>query len=280
LTALAPFSPGAMADGPFVSISESASWQDNVTYAPKGDGIKGDLGFESGAQATWMQSLDFSTILLTSLSADVDASTSFSGLDNISVGTALKVRRKFGLGPLAPVVYAGLEGSACGYSDPERSKVEGDFVLGFAQRFDDELQLTLDGRLGSFDARDIVFSGNYASLDAALNWDVNETWRLKLIGGWRNGDLVSDYAAEKSPFGWISIDPKAEYLPGAWHYVGTFGSPYVAYRVGAVTWSYGAALSPAIGPHTSVSLRFEHYVSPGTDRYLDNVVTLSVAHRF
>jgi hypothetical protein len=62
--------------------------------------------------------------------------------------------------------------------------------------------------------------------------------------------------------------------------VGTFGQPFVAWRVSTVTWSYGAALSPAIGPHTSLSLKFEHYASPGVDRYLDNVVSLSLTHSF
>jgi hypothetical protein len=279
-TALAPFSPRAMADGPFVSVSESALWQDNVTYAPAGDGVRGALDLESSAQANWMQSLGFSTMLTTGFAADVCVCPSYAGLDNLCIGPSLRVRHKFGLGPLAPVVYAGIEGSAAGYNDPERSKLEGDLVLGFAQRFDDELQLTLDGRAGSFDARDIVFSGNYASVAAALNWDATETWRLKLLGGWRNGDLVSDYAAEKSPFGWVAIDPNTEYLPGAWHYVRTFGDPFVAYRVSAVTWSYGICVSPAVGPHTSVAIQLEHYVSPGIDRYIDNVVSVSLTHNF
>jgi len=279
-TALALTLPRAMADGPFVSVSESATWQDNITYAPSGDGIRGALSLESGFQVDWLRSLDFSTTLTSGVAGDVDVCTEYAGLDNVCLGPTLELRHKYGLGPLAPVVYAGLEGSAAGFQDPERSKIEGDFIFGFSQRLSDAFQVALDGRLGSFNARDIVFSGNFASLGAALNWDASETWRIKLLGGWRNGDLVSDYAAEESPFGWVAIDPNTEYLPGAWHYVRTFHGPFVAYRVSTVTWSYGAAISPAIGPHTSATLQYTHYLSPGIDRYVDNVVSLSVAHRF
>ena len=155
-----------------------------------------------------------------------------------SAGPTLRISHKFGLGPLAPLAYAGLMGTASGFDDSERSKIEGDFLVGFSQRLSDEFQVALDGRLGSYDARDIVFTGNYASLEASLNWDVTDIWRVKVMGGWRNGDLVSNYAAEESPFGWVGIDKRSLELPGAWHYVGTFHEPYVAYRVSSVTWSY------------------------------------------
>jgi hypothetical protein len=279
-TALILSLPRAMADGPFVCVTESATWQDNVTYAPSGNGVRGALGLESGFQVDWLRSLDFSTTLTGGFAGDIEVCTEYSGLDNLCLGPTVEVRHKFGLGPLAPVVYAGLLGSAYGFEDPERSKIEGDFLFGYSQRLSDEFQVALDGRLGSFDARDIVFCGNYASLDAAMNWDVTETWRVRLLGGWRNGDLVSDYTAEESPYGWEAIDPNTEYLPGAWHYVRTFNEPFVAYRVSTVTWSYGAAVSPAIGPHTSASLQYVHYLSPGIDRYVDNVVSLSLTHRF
>jgi hypothetical protein len=272
--------PRALADGPFVSVSESATWQDNVTYAPSGNGVLGAFSLESGFRVDWLRSLGFSTTLMSGVAGDAELCTEYSGLDNVCLGPTVELRHKFGLGPLAPVVYAGLEASAYGFKDPERSKIEGDLLFGFSQRLDDEFQVALDGRLGSFDARDIVFCGNYASLEAALNWDVTEAWRIRLLGGWRNGDFVSNYTAVESPFGWVAVDPNTEYLPGAWHYVRTFNEPFVAYRVSAVTWSYGAAVSPAVGPHTSVNLQYTHYLSPGVDRYVDNVVSVSLSHRF
>jgi len=280
LAALALASPRASADGPFVSISESVTWQDNITNAPSGDGIKSAFGLESGADVTWLRSLDFSTLLTAGVAADAHVCPSYGGLESFSVGSTAEVRRKLGLGPLAPAAYAGLTGSATGYVDPERSNIEGDFIFGVSQRLRDDLQVALDGRLGSYDARDIVFSGNFASLGATLNWDVNETWRLKLMGGWRTGDTVANYAAVKSPYGWVAVDPEAQYLPGAWHYVRTFDEPFVAWRESSRTWSYGAGISPALGRHTSLALQFAHFTSEGYGRYVDNVVSVSLRHHF
>ncbi len=272
--------PGAMADGPYVSVSESATWQDNVTYAPSGDGIRSAFSLGSGADISWLHSMDFSTVLTTGLSANAEVCTTFSGLDSLSIGPNLELSHKIGVGPYAAVLKAGLQGSATGFIDPERSNIEGDLVLGMAQRLSDALQVVLDARLGSYDARDIVFCGNFASLDSALNWDVTDTWRIKVLGGWRTGDTVADYSAERTPSGWAAIDPETENLPGAWHYVSTFGNPFVAYRVSARTWSYGAAISPAIGRHSSLRFQFVQYVTSGYDRYVDSIASLSLEHHF
>lgn len=276
--ALAP--PRASADGPYVSISESVTWQDNITNAPAGDGVKSSFGLESGVNMTWIHSVDFSTMLTTGVATDVGVCPPYRGLDTLSVGPTLELRHKLGLGALAPVLYAGISACAAGYTDPERSKLEGDLVFGLSKRLRDDLQVVLDGRLGSYDARDIVFSGNFASLGATLNWDVDQTWRVKLTGGWRTGDTVANYAAVKSPYGWVAAEPDTQYLPGAWHYVRTFHDPFVAYRESARTWSYGAGVSPALGRHTSLALQLAHFVSEGYDRYSDNVASVSLEHHF
>ena len=280
LIVLALASPRAMADGPYVSISEAVTWQDNVTNASSGDGIRSAFELESGASVNWVRSIDFSTILTAGVTADVDVCPPYGGLNSLSAGPSVDVRRKLGLGPFAPVLYAEIDVRGAGFVDPERSNVEADLELGLTQRIRDDLQLVLGARTGSYDARDIVFSGNFASLKATVNWDVDETWRLKIIGGWRSGDTVSDYTAMKSPYGWVAVDPDTQYLPGAWHFVRTFGDPFVAYRESVRTWSYGAGISPALGRHTSLALQFMRFDSEGYDRYHEDVVSVSLEHHF
>jgi hypothetical protein len=271
---------GARADGPFAASTQTASWQDNVTNAPSGDGVRSAVMLGTGATVTWIGSIDFSTLVSGGYSANAEVCTEYSGLDSVCASPFVQVRRKFGLGPYAPSAYLGLQGKAQAYSDGERSNIEGDATVGFEERFTDSLQLQVDGRLGTVDARDIVFTGNYASIDTALNWDLDETWRFKVLAGWRSGDAVANYTAVKSPYGWIPVDPDAFYLPGAWHYVPTFHAPFVAYKVSARTWSIGAGVSPAIGPHTSVSLEVVRFYSSSYDNYADNVVSLSLSHHF
>jgi hypothetical protein len=278
LLVLAP--AGTAADGPYLSLSETGYWDDNVTDATSGDGVMGAFFLDSGASLAWIQSVDFSTLLSTSLATTAEACTTFSRLDNVGLCPCLELRRKLGIGPLAPVLYAGVSGEGIAYVDPERSKIGGDLLLGASQRVGDALQVQVDGRLSAYEARDDVFSGSYASLEATLNWDIDPTWRVKLIGGWRNGDMVADYAAMRVPGGWESIDPGAENISGPWHYVTTFSAPFVAYRESALTWSYGAGISPAIGRNTSLSLQYMRLDTQAYDRYLNHVVSVSIVHHF
>ncbi len=272
--------PGAWADGPYVSDTARVSWEDNVTNASAGNGVLGAFSFGAGTTLSWLHSGGFSTLILSDLSADFTVCTSYRGLSNIEVGPRLEVRQKLGLGAFAPSLYAGIDGKATGFQDPEQSKIEGAFIFGYSQRLSEAFQVQLDGRLGSYDAQDIVFTGNYASLAGALNWDLDETWRIRVTGGWRAGDTVSNYTAVMSPYGWIPIESDALNLPGAWHYVRTFDAPFVAYRVSARTWSYGISVSPAIGRHTSLTLEVKRVETVGAAPYLDTVVSLSVAHRY
>lgn len=279
-TALLATAVPAMADGPYESFVSSATWQDNVTNAASGDGVLCDLSLKTGVDLSWIHSVDFSTLFSTTVSTAADISTRYSGLDNVCVGPRFELRHKFALGPLAPSAYLGLEGLASGFDDPQRSNIAGAFVFGFQQRPADSLNFSLDGRLGSYDARDIVYTGDYASLESSLKWDVDDTWRLKLAVGWRDGDGVADYAAIKTSVGWLPIDPDAYYEPGAWHYVSTFNQPFVAYKVSARTWSFGAGVSPALGNHTALSLSYTRFDSQATRRYSDDVASISVVHHF
>ncbi|HEY5227179.1 MAG TPA: hypothetical protein VIJ19_01505 [Opitutaceae bacterium] len=268
------------ADGPYESVTASATWQDNVTNSAANDGIKGDLGLDTRSDLTWIRSLDFSTLLTFTLSSDLSLSTNYSGLDNLGVGPAIEFRRKLGVGPFAPALYARLEGLAVGFQDPERSNISGALAFGYQQRLTDTLLVGVDARVGSYDARDIVFTGDYASVASRLCWDMSEVWRLKLSAGWRTGDGVSNFTAYKGPYGWAPVDEGADNLPGAWHYVSTFRQPYVAYLVSARTWSYGFGISPAVGRHTALSLDFAHTDSQAGLSYIDNIISLSVVHQF
>lgn len=278
LTLLAPL--GARADGPYVSDTASLLWQDNAANAASGDGILGAYTVGAGGTASWIHSGGFSTLVLTSLSANFEVCTPFSGLDNVAVGPRLEIRHKLEVGPYAPTVYAGADAGLVGFDDPERSNAEGAIFAGYSQRFTEALQLVVEGRAGSYDAKETVFTGSYAHLGATLNWDPNATWRFAVTGGWRNGDTVAGYEAYRSPSGWEPIDPGAYALAGPWRYVATFRKPFLDYRVSALTWSYGAAISPAIGRNTSVTLGFTRFETLGPDPYISDEVSLSIAHKY
>ncbi len=220
-------------------------------------------------------------MLSTGLAATADVCTTFSGLDSISAGPRLEIRHKLGLGPYAPSITVGLEADGAAFSDSARSDVDAAAVALYSQRFNDSVQLVVDGRYCGYGANNSVFSGKYVRLGATLNWDLDDTWRLFATGSWRDGDVVADYAAEKSPiYGWIPIDPGGYYYTGPRLLVRTFSEPFIAYRTDAPTLSWGVGISPAIGAHTSLVLQYTRCRTSAYDSYLNDLVSFGIVHHF
>src|SRR5208283_3409308 len=109
----------------------------------------------------------------------------------------------------APSVYAGAEADAAAFSDSARSNAGAALVARLSQRFSEALQVAIDARGCAYSANNEVYAGGYLSAGATLNWDVSDAWRIKATGGWRDGDVVADYAAVRTPYGWGPADTGA-----------------------------------------------------------------------
>ncbi len=268
------------AEAPSASLSVTEFWQDNATNATAGDGILASFTSETAARLEWPRAVDFSTFVSGGLVATVDACTTFSGLDSATLAPRVGLRRKLGVGPYVPVLTAALQVEGTVYRDAERSHCGTELSAGWSQRFTDALQLVIDGKAGVYAARHTVFSGTYTSLNAALNWDADQRWRFKLLGGWRDGAIVANYRAAAAAGGYEASDPDASTYGGPHQYVATFGEPYIAYRARAQTRSYGAGVSPAVGPNTSLVVQYVRSVTNAYDRYVNDLVSASVVHHF
>lgn len=279
-TVLLTGSAAAAADGPYFSTSASAVWESNATNATPGDGVLGGFHLDGSVDASWLASVDFSTLLSFGLSARASDWTTFHGLDSVAVGPRAEWRHKLGLGPFVPVLSAAVEAEGVSFQESDRDTWDGRVRLGFSQRFNEALQLVLGAETGAFDASNRVFSGSYASASAALNWDLDEVWRISVRGGWRDGDVVANYAAERGPYGWGPVDTGAYHYAGPWLYVTTFGSPFISYRGRAKTLSCGASVAPSIGRHTSLVLGYDRYNTADYDRYINDVVSAGIVHHF
>jgi hypothetical protein len=63
--------------------------------------------------------------------------------------------------------------------------------------------------------------------------------------------------------------------------VGTFKTPYLAYRIHAHTWSYGTALSPSVGRNTSLILSIEFSETQDDElSYRNRTASAGIVHRF
>jgi hypothetical protein len=278
--ALAALPAALAADGPYVDVAASAIWQDNVSNATPGDGVLSAFTLESSVSAGWLDASDFSTLLTWGAGATADVCTTYGGLDSLSAVARAGFRHKLGVGPYAPAVSAGAEADAAAFSDSARSNAGASLVAGYSQRFSEALQLAVDARACAFGANNAVYSGSSVSAAATLNWDVSDTWRIKVTGGWRDGDIVADYVAARTAYGWGPADTGAYAYSGPRALIRTFNVPFIAYRAVYPTWTFGAGVAPAVGPHTSVALMYTRSSTAAYDRYVNNVVSAGIVHHF
>ena len=260
-------------------------WQDNVTNTTSDGGRLSAWTVAVNAADEWRQPLALNDALYYGGEVAGDACLSYPRLDQLSAGPKLALVHKFGLGAYAPLLR--LDAAVAGISARQsmRSGWTERMSLGWSRRFTEALQLGLGGEWVRTDTHASTFSTTSTGLAAEATYDFTDVWRGKIHLGWRNGDVVSYYRAVWTYWGW---QPAGYYgSSGGYDYgsggrrVDTFDEPYLAYRLRAHTWSVGAALSPAIGPNTSLVFSCEFSQTENADsRYLNQVVSAGVAHRF
>jgi len=265
--------------------SAIVAWQDNVTNTTSDGGRLAAWMVVVKAADEWRQPLDRDDALYFGADVAGNACLSYPRLDDLTAGPRLALLHKFGLGAYAPLVR--LEAAVAGIAARQsmRSGGNGRVSLGWSRRFTEALQLGLGGEWVRTDTHASTFSTTSTGLAAEATYDFTDVWRGKIRLGWRTGDVVSYYRAVWTYWGW---QPAGYYGDsGSYGYgsggrlVDTFDEPYLAYRLQAHTWSVSAALSPALGPDTSLVFSCEFSQTENADsRYLNQVVSAGVVHRF
>jgi hypothetical protein len=209
----------------------------------------------------------------------------FRALDRTALGARATLRRKFGLGPFAPVLEAGLAVARHDFREEGRTgwRQEGGFVL--TKRLDESWRLAASATWESVSARRAPFDTHGLRLAFDATWDLAERWRLAAGTARYDGQAVANAtwpvwgAALADGFG-----PRigAYYRSTPWETTDTFGPGWVAYRVDADADFLWAEASFLLGERTRAALRVEtvRVVNVVDVRYDTEIWSLALAHRF
>lgn len=209
----------------------------------------------------------------------------FRGLYRTALGARATLRRKFGLGPFAPVLEAGLAVARHDVREDGRSgwRQEGGLVL--AKRLDESWRLAASATWESVAARGAPFDTHGLRLAIDASWDLADRWRLAAGAARYDGQIVANAAgtvwstALADGFG-----PRigSYYRSTPWETTGTFGPGWVAYRVDADADFLWAEASFLLGDRTRATLRVEtvRVVNVVDVRYDTEIWSLALAHRF
>jgi hypothetical protein len=258
------------------------AYDNNLSNGSLRGDTHGDLAVTAAtSQGVFIPVGDFDSATLTG-NLRAQSYDRFSGMNNLSLGTTLSYRKKFGLGLTAPAISASLSAARLDFQNDIRSGWQYNAACRFSQRLDERwsigAELAFDKRTDNHGVAVVpgisgdVFKidGRNASVNAEYAWD--DKTSVSLAYGYRSGDVVSTTRPNFAIFrasAAIVADP-------------VFGLNEFAYRLHAVSQLASLHFSRALNGNSSLNLGLQRQYSRGEggNNYGKNIVELSYLYSF
>ncbi len=266
-------------------MEASTTWAENITRASSPgdwrDATRIDVRGTAGVLQQWTAGL----VTTAELDAGFERVPRYSGLDALTAGFGGQARQKFGFGPYAPVLAFAASLHGRNSKRPGDDGWTADASLRLSKRLTSAWRVGVVGDWQQHYAESSIFDTRHHRFFATVAWDITP-W-LQLSHG--NGRLWGDFTANASSTVWaralsgaLGAPVRDYYNTVSWAALDTFGPGWVTYRVSGRVSFWWLELAPAIGPNTSLPLRYESLFSVNKIgvKYRQNLVTLQVLHRF
>ena len=262
-----------------------ASWVKNLSRTSFAPSRKSAAAYAATITALQARPLTREWQLFLSGEAGANWVPKFTGLDSLHGGLHAQLRRKFGLGPLAPVLdfHGGLTG--CAVREGGRSGWQAGAGLTLSRRLTEFWRVAAGGEWEKYFASHQAFEVDHRSLSLESTWDLSERWQLGLGARRLWGQLTANArydiydTALDGGFG-PAIANYYNRIP--WEISNTFGPGWVAYRIDCDADFWWVQLTVTLGPNTSLPLRYEtvKVINRVGVRYDTDLWSLGLVHRF
>lgn len=268
-----------------VTAAGTVSHVDNASRTSAEPNRKDATTYELNLGATRRQQLAPSWLLSLGADASWFRVEGYDLAGNVKVGPRLGLQRKFGLGPLAPVLQfdAAFTHKLARLEFDRGWTTEAGVRLG--KRFAPAFKAGVAARWVEHNARSAVFDIDQRSLTIDATWDLSDRWSLTGSAGRLSGDIVANAAgpiwamAITGGFGPAVFD---YYTSRPWQVTEMYGPAWVSYNVEADVDLWSLAASCAISDHTTTEFRYSSafVVNQVGVRYPTDSWGLSLVHRF
>jgi hypothetical protein len=209
----------------------------------------------------------------------------FTSLDTTRLGARLLLRRKFGLGPMAPVLDLSTTQTVNTVHEGGRSGWNSEAEAALGKRLNESLRLSASGGWSEYYASHHSFDVREHHLSLSGDWDVTEEWRLSAGARRQWGELTANTESEiwwQALGGAFGQRVRNYYWNTPWEESNSFGPEWVAYRVEAVADFAWAQVSYAMDARTSLSVRYESVkvINKVDIRYDTHLWSFNLVHRF
>ncbi|SDS28338.1 hypothetical protein [Opitutus sp. GAS368] len=268
-----------------VTATGAANWVENLSRTSFAPTRKNAATYELDLSATRHQQLAPDWLLHGGADASFFTAPDYDLTNNLKLGPRLGLQRKFGLGPLAPVLQLD---TAFSYKAARLDADRGwsaEASLRLAKRFTPSLKAGLTGQWLKHDARSATFDLDQYSYSVDATWDITEHWSLSGSAGRLSGNIVANAAWSvwgQAIYGGFGPVVSTYYNSRPWEVTNLYGSGWVSYNVEADVDLWSLATTYAISDHTTAEFRYSSafVVNKIGIRYPTESWGLGVVHRF
>lgn len=268
-----------------VTASGTANWVENLSRTSFAPTRKDAETYQLDLSASRHQQLAPDWLLHAGADATFFTAPDYDLTNHLKLGPRLGLQRKFGLGPLAPVLQLD---TALSYKAARLEADRGwtaEASLRLSKRFTSSFKAGLSGQWLEHDARSAIFDLNQHTYSVDATWDLTEHWSLSGSAGRLSGDIVANAAwsvwgqALSGAFGPTVAN---YYNSRPWVVTNLYGVGWVSYNVEAKVDLWSLAATYMISDHTTAELRYSSafVVNKIGVRYPTDSWGLSVVHRF
>ena len=266
-------------------LQAAASWVENISRTSFEPTAKNAAVFTADGAFSHVNPFAPGWTAILSAEGGIEHVPEFRPLDRASLGLRGTLRKKFGLGPLAPVAEAGLALGRTEFNESGRSGWRSEGTLSLGKRITETWRVTASASWESYSAVRAPFDTHQRRLGLETAWDVTDRWRLGAGGSRLHGQLTANAAwfvwsqAISGGFGPV-VNTYYNSIP--WAVTDTFGPGWVAYRVDCRADFLWGETSFAWSDDTRITLRRESVkvINRIGIRYDSEIWSLGFVHRF
>ena len=268
-----------------LSASAMAGWTDNLSRTSYAPTRRDAATYELGLSAVRHQQLAPDWLLQAGAEADFLSVPRYDRAGKFELGPRLGLQRKFGLGPMAPVLQfdAAYKYKAARIAADTGWTAEAGLRL--AKRLTPALKVAASGRWLEHYARRATFDIQQRTFSVDATWSLSERWQLSGSAGRLSGRIVANAAWSvwaQAIGGGLGPTVFNYYNSIPWEVTDSYGPGWVSYNVEAHANLWSLALSCALSERTTLELRTSSiYVINKIDiRYPTDSWGVSLTHRF
>ena len=266
-------------------LQTSANWAENISRSSSALDWADAMTYEAGISTDHRQQFTSSLTGMVQLQAGALFRPQYNRNDELNLGLTGELRKKFGLGPMAPILTAtgSITGKSARMSGNDGWTVTG--ALNASKRITEAWRLSATADWHNHYADSATFDVRYQRIFGELFWDITDRWQVS----YGYGRFWGDFTANASPIIWPRaigglLGPAISnyYNAMPWEVTDSYGPGWVTYRVYGKSRLWWLQVSPAFTDRTSLSLRYDSVftVNKVNVKYRTDKWTLSLLHNF